>query len=159
MNLSGKIALVLAGAGLATVGVMATRSVLAETSSVDSQVSVATTSSPTTTMPMAGHHQQKFEDMAKLLGMTVDELKSELASGKEFYQIAAARGVTYDKLKSDAETKVKARLDDMVKVGFLTQDEADAMLKQFQTNAEQKPMFGMGMGMGMGRGFHHGFGF
>ncbi len=158
MNLSAKVALVLAGAGLATAGAFATKSVLAETSPVDSQVSVATTTAtPPVGMPIAGKHQERFDEMAALLGMTSTELQTELASGKEFYQIAAAHGVTYDKLKSNAEAKHKARLDDMVKVGFLTQDQADAMLKQYQDNSQNMPMFGMGMGME--RGFHHGIGF
>lgn len=156
MNISAKVALVLAGAGLATAGAFATRSALAQASPVDSQVSVATASTaPAVGTPMAERHQKRLDDMAALLGMTSTELQNELAIGKEFYQVAASHGVTYDKLKSAADAKHKARLDDMVKVGFLTQVQADAMLKQYEDNNQNMPMFGMGMG----RGFHHGFGF
>ncbi|MFH0829294.1 MAG: hypothetical protein V1907_03905 [Candidatus Kerfeldbacteria bacterium] len=158
MKLPVKIALFIAGAGLATTGFLAMKEVTAESTGVDTAVTAATTSAALSITPtVVDRHQQKLDEMAKLLGITADELKSKLESGKEFYQIAASNGVTYDKLKSDAETKFKARLDDMVKVGFLTQDEANTMLKQYQDNSQNMPMFGMGFGMG--RGFHHGPGF
>lgn len=158
MKLPVKIALFIAGAGLATTGFLAMKSVRAESTGVDTAVTATTTDSTSSAAPtVVDRHQQKLNDMATFLGITADELKSELESGKEFYQIAASNGVTYDTLKSDAETKYKARFDDMVKVGFLTQDEATAMLKQYQDNSQNMPMFGMDFGMG--RGFHHGPGF
>lgn len=49
------------------------------------------------------------------------------------------------------DTQVKARLDDMVKVGWLTQAEADSMYQQYQTQLQQTPMAGM---MGFGHGDH-----
>lgn len=163
-----KIALLSMGAGLVALGIWATTAARAATTSSDvdrplTTTSAATATTDTNTSTIApstawmGHHQQRLADMAAVLGITTDQLQTELQSGKEFYQIAAGHGVTYDKLKANAESKFKARLDDMVKVGFLTKDEASTMLKQSQDNAAQTPMLGM---ISLGRGFHgHGFGF
>lgn len=113
--------------------------------------SVTATAVPS--MGMADRHQQHLEAMADLLGVTAEELQTELQSGKEFYQIAASHGVTYNTLKANEETQVKNRLDDMVKVGFLTQDQADTMLQQYQTKSQEMPIPGLG---GPGRGMHGG---
>jgi hypothetical protein len=159
-----KITLISAGVGLLTLGVIATAMVRAQTvsSGVDTAlpsdtVTAATTTTPTpSTTTTVNRHQQRLDEMAQTLGITSDQLKSELQSGKQFYQIAAEHGMTYDKLKTQQDEKVKARLDDMVKVGFLTQDEANTMLQQYQTQSQQSPIFGMGMGhkfRGIGFGF------
>lgn len=121
-----------------------------ETTTIATVTTAATTTTPTA--PRENHRQQKLDTMAKLLGITSAQLQTELQSGKPFYQIAAEHGVTYDKMKANADTQHKARLDDMVKVGYLTQAEADTALKNFQANSANMPMMGMGFG-------HHGFGF
>lgn len=92
------------------------------------------------------HNDQRLTDMAKLFGMSTTELQTALQSGKEFYQIAAEHGVTYDTVQANAETTYKAKLDDMVKVGYVTQAEADAFLKHWQTRAAEDPMIGFGLG-------------
>ncbi len=155
------IALLAAGAGLlTTIGIWATTATHAATSplsGVDQQVpAVSMTATTTAPTPMGNHHQQKLAAMAELLGITSDQLQTELQSGKEFYQIAAEHGVTYDKLKANQDSVYKARLDDMVKVGYLTQAEADAAYAQYQAQVQQAPVGGM---MGFGHGFHHGLGF
>ncbi len=162
MKQSKSIALLSIGAGLIALGIWAATAARAATTSsnVDQPLSTTSVAAAGTSIPSTtrlGHHGQRLKETAKLLGLTTDQLQTELQSGQEFYQIAAARGVTYDKLKANAESQFKTRLDDMVKVGFLTKDEASAMLKQYQDNAAQMPIPGL---MGPGGGFRgHGFGF
>lgn len=159
MKQRADIGLVALGAGILTVGIWAATSVFAAStqSTVDMPVSSVTTTAATTipAMPMAAHHHQRLNETAELFGITADELTSALQSGKEFYQIAAEHGVTFDKLKANREQEVKARLDDMVKVGYLTQEQADKQWKLFQEREEEMPMM-MGMGGHHFRG--HGFG-
>jgi len=154
-------ALSLAAIGLTTIGIWSATAARAETATpaVDTQVSsdsvasTAATTAPstTTTEPSVDRHQERLTEMAALLGIPPDQLQTELNSGKEFYQIAAEHGVTYDKLVANRDAAYQAKLDDMVKVGFMTQDEANTMYQQYQTKAQQMPMFGMGFG-------HHGHG-
>jgi len=96
-----------------------------------------------------GRHGAMLEDRAERLGITTDELQSEIESGKSWYQIAAEHGLTYAEEKADRLADVKSRLDDMVKVGYMTQAEADAAYGQ----AENSAMIGGGLGFGP-----HGFG-
>ncbi|MFH0804921.1 MAG: hypothetical protein V1916_01865 [Patescibacteria group bacterium] len=155
-------ALSLAAIGLITIGIWSATAARAETATpaADTQVTAdsisatAVTAAPSTTItePSVDRHQERLTEMAALLGITTDQLQTELNSGKEFYQIATVHGVTYDQLVANRDAEYKARLDDMVKVGFLTPDEATTMYQQFQTQAQQMPMFGMGFG-------HHGHGF
>lgn len=95
-----------------------------------------------------GRHGAMLEDRAEQLGMTVEELRSEIESGKPWYQIAAEHGLTYAEEKADRLADLKTRLDDMVKVGYMTQVEADAAYAQAESNS------GAG-GFGFGP---HGFG-
>lgn len=152
------------GVGLAALALTATRIVRAESTAPttgDVEVAAPTTTNataiPTTTATstVTDHHQKRLDEMASILGMSATDLQNELQSGKEFYQIAAEHGVTYDKLKAQGGAQFKARLDDMVRVGYLTQDEANTMLPQYQTQEQQMPMAGMFGGWGR----HHGFGF
>lgn len=92
------------------------------------------------------HHGDKPDEAAKLFGITTDDLRKELQSGKPFYQIAAEHGVTYDKLREQRKVDLKTRLDDMVKVGFMTQAQADEILNK----ADEAPMLGFGHHGGFG---------
>lgn len=149
------LVIVLAGAmALATIGIVRAQTANTNTPAADTQVnsvpSTANTDSQAqtnTTQPCAGKHQAKLDETAKLFGMSVDDLQKELKSGKQFYQIAAEHGVTYDKLKADRLAEIKTKLDDMVKVGFMTQTEADQIYQQ----QESQPMMG---GFGFGHGMH-----
>lgn len=147
------LVIVLAGAiALATVGIVRAQTANTNTSG-DTQVTATTnTNTANTNQPCMGKHQAKLDEMAKLLNMSADDLQKELQSGKAFYQIAAEHGVTYDKLNADRLSELKTKLDDMVKVGFMTQSEADQIYQQAQ---EEPMMFGFGRGM-FGRGMHWG---
>ncbi|MFH1171279.1 MAG: hypothetical protein V1778_01945 [bacterium] len=156
----------LSAAGLMAVALLsiaATRMVHAqpsETTPVDSEIAVPASSTmviptATTTTPTqpSDRKQKRLDDLAALLGISSAQLQTELQSGKPFYQVAAEHGVTYDKLKTQQDANAKTQLDNMVKVGYLTQDEANTMLQHYQTQQQTMPM-----GMLGGHGFH-GFGF
>lgn len=82
---------------------------------------------------MRSHDRGKqLDTMAKLFGIAPTDLRKELQSRKPFYQIASEHGVTYSKLQEQHKTELKTKLDDMVKVGFMTRGEADNILNKFQ---------------------------
>lgn len=142
------LATILAGSiGLAGLGI--SRAQTADT--VDTAVTATTTTSTGTTAPMpmfgrGGHHAERLTEQAEKFGMTVAELQTAIESGKPMYQIAAEHGYTYAKAQADRLAEFKTRLDDMVKVKYMTQAEADAIY----ANAKDNPMMGAGFG-GPGR--------
>lgn len=104
-------------------------------------------------------HVDHLAQQATDLGISVDDLKEALESDKPFYQIAAERGVTYDELQQKHADRVKERLNDMVKVGFMTQAQADEQFISWQERQDAMPFFGAhGMGpMGMAQEMMMGF--
>jgi len=63
--------------------------------------------------------------LAQFLGMTPEELKAALRSGKSVAQVAQEKGKSRDELKDFLTTRVLARLDQAVKDGKLTQEKGD----------------------------------
>jgi len=76
----------------------------------------------------------KLDAAAKAIGITEAQLQTELQNGKTLAQIATEHGKTADDvvnaLVADAQTKLNAA----VKAGKLTQDQADAMLKDLKSH-------------------------
>jgi lipoate-protein ligase A len=125
--------------------------------------------------PGKGHgmgHGPKLEAAAKVLGMTTEELKTELAT-KSLADVAAAKGVDITKVTDALVAEFKAHLDEEVASGEHTQAEADAILAAFTTRVadmvnnvrpaggpEGRGHEGRGPrghgGPGMGRGIGHG---
>ena len=149
MKRSSVVALVATGLGLGSLlSVAATSLHAATTTNSTSTTNTATT----TTMPHRMHDDtDRLSSMATLLGMSVTDLQTALNSGKEFYQIAAEHSITYDQVQAKQQDTYKAKLDDMVKVGYISQAQADTFLKNWQTQAATSPM-GFGFGGGHGRG-------
>ena len=114
----------------------------------------------------------KLEAIAKVLGVTAEELKAELAT-KSLADIAKAKGVDIAKITDALVAEFKAHLDEEVASGEHTQAEADAKLAEFTTRVtdmvnnvrpaggpeghgqEGRGPRGHG-GPGMGRGMGHG---
>lgn len=69
-------------------------------------------------------------DMAKALGITEDQLKSELESGKKLQQILADHGVTAEQLHQKMMEIKKEALSKAVTEGKLTQEQADKMIQK-----------------------------
>ena len=139
---------VLAGSmGLTVLGIARAQSADSNSAAVTPVDSAITTSTSTAAPSMIGPemgHLARLQQEAQLFNMTVDDLIKAVESGKPMYQIAAEHGVTYDQVKAKALSNLKTRLDDMVKVGYLTQTEAGAAYQQAQNN----PTLGLGFGHG-----------
>jgi hypothetical protein len=73
-------------------------------------------------------HGPDLDAAAAYLGLTEDQLKSELESGKTLAQVATQHGKTVDGLVAALLEPVKAKLDAAVAAGRLTQAEANSML-------------------------------
>ena len=77
-----------------------------------------------------GHHEHgpDLDAAATYLGLTEEQLRSELESGKTLAQVATQHGKTVDGLVAALLEPVKAKLDAAVAAGRLTQAEANSML-------------------------------
>lgn len=148
MNKLLAVTIVSGSLGLAGLGIARAHAADASTTSdVDTAVTTTVSTAPTVTTPLVGRgerHGQKLTEQATKFNMTVDELQKALEAGTPMYQIAAEHGVTYASEKAERLAELKTRLDDMVRVKYMTQSEADAVYTQAQTN----DMIGMGMGHG-----------
>jgi hypothetical protein len=77
--------------------------------------------------PGRGAGRLSPEATAKVLGITVDELRSAQESGKTLAQIAEANGVSKSDLISGLVAAAKAQLAAEVKAGRITQAQADEL--------------------------------
>ena len=71
-----------------------------------------------------------LDEAAKALGIDLDALRTELQSGKTLSQIATEHNIDITKVEDALTTAAKAKLDQAVKDGRITQEQADARLKQ-----------------------------
>ncbi len=105
-----------------------------------------------------GMHQQVWTAVAQKLGMTFAELNAALQNGQTIAQLAQAKGISLDELKTTMLDAMKASFAELVKQGIMTQQQADWMLDRM----DDMPMFnfdqGVGPGMMGGRGMMNGRG-
>lgn len=103
--------------------------------------------------------QVELEAAAEALGMTADELKTQLWGGKTLADLAEEKGIdladVQTAVEAAQETAMRENIAQAVEDGTITQEHADWLLegleKGFLTD-------GFGFGHGMGGG-HHGRGF
>lgn len=106
---------------------------------------------------------------AKYLGVTTDQLRTELQSGKSLADIAKAHGKTADGLVDALVAAAKTKLDQAVKDGKLDSTREQTMLDRLKTFYQAlvnrtPPAAGtqngprQGFGFGFGFGHRHGFG-
>ncbi len=86
---------------------------------------------------------EKLSAAADYLGLTEAELRTKLNSGQTLAEVAKAQGKSVDGLKQALLDEAKAQLDQLVKDGKLTQDEADAMYERFQSHIDDLVQNGM----------------
>ena len=104
------------------------------------------------------------DDLAKVLGLSLDELNTELQGGKTLAQIAETKNVSIDKVKAQLLADYTAKEQAEVAEGKHTQEEVDAKIAEFTTRLDDivngvRPMKGMGgQGGHGGRGGHGGMG-
>lgn len=108
--------------------------------------------------------------VSALTGKSVEQVTAERAAGKTYGTIAKDAG-KLDEFKTENLDQKKAILDQRVKDGKLTQDQADAAYNSMQANQatcdgtgsarmgqRNGAGFGRGMGMGQGQGRGQGMG-
>ncbi|MQL52364.1 Fis family transcriptional regulator [Desulfofundulus thermobenzoicus] len=84
---------------------------------------------------------KRLDVLAQVLGMSADELKTELQQGKKISDIAQEKGLTMDQLHQRLlDAKIQA-IQQAVKDGKMTQDKADKLIQRLQ-NAPQGRDFG-----------------
>jgi hypothetical protein len=94
-----------------------------------------------------------FDAAAQKLGMTTQDLMTELRNGKTLADVASAKGVSSADLKDAIVTAVGAKLDQAVKDGNLTQAQADQIKAQVDKMTLDQS-FGMGRKGGFGPGWN-----
>ena len=77
-----------------------------------------------------GHRGEHLEAAATALGMTADDLRTELKAGTTIAQVAADRGVDVQDVIDALVAEAKEHLDEEVASGEHTQAEADAKLAE-----------------------------
>ena len=95
----------------------------------------------------------EMDAAAAKLGMTTQELMTELRSGKTLADVAKEKNVSADDLKAAIITAVTAQIDQAVKDGTLTQTQADQLKSKLGSQIDLNKSFPNG-----GRFKGHGFG-
>jgi hypothetical protein len=111
---------------------------------------------------MMGRGWGDFDTVAKALNLTPTQLFEQLHSGKTLEEIAEAQGVDLQKVQDAVKVAqletMKQSINDAVKAGTITQEQADWLLKGLENGWGFGRGFGRGFGHGFGRGFNWGFG-
>jgi hypothetical protein len=92
-----------------------------------------------------------FDAVAQKLGMTTQDLMTELRGGKTLADVAGEKKVSTDDLKAAMVAAVNAQIDKAVADGKLTKDQADKIKAQVD-KMDLTQSFGMGMRKGWGFG-------
>lgn len=140
----------LAGLGIAKAQAADTGATASDVDTAIATEVVSTTPTKVSTPAVGERHRNRLTEMAAKFNMTEADLQKDLKAGTPMYQIAAEHGVTYASEQAQRLSDLKTRLDDMVKVKYMTQAEADAAYQAAQAN----PIIGMGGGFG-GHGRMH----
>ncbi len=105
----------------------------------------------------APHAPPHLETIAEALGMTTEDLMSELQDGQSVAEVAEAQGVDLDTVVDAVLAEIEERLDTLVENGRLTQEEADERLENARERVTERmnqtrTPAGMGPGSGMADG-------
>ena len=73
---------------------------------------------------------------ATYLGMTQDQLLTQLRSGKSLADVAKAQGKTVSGLEDAITSSAQAQLDQAVKAGTLTQAQADQIMSELKSHLD-----------------------
>ncbi|HWQ14308.1 MAG TPA: hypothetical protein VNL77_16025 [Roseiflexaceae bacterium] len=98
---------------------------------------------------LAGLRQAMLDAAAKTLGITTDELVTQLRAGQTVAQLAQAHGTTEQAVVDAALAAAKSNLDAAVAAGRLTQAQADTIYTHLQQQGTQ-----LFVPHGRGRGWH-----
>ena len=110
----------------------------------------------TTGMAFAAEYSSPIDVLSGLTGSSVEDIY-EQRGDKTLGAIAQEKGV-YDEFKSGMIESKKAILEQRVKDGVLTQEQADVILERMEANMANCDGTGAMMGNGIGKGAGCGFG-
>lgn len=85
----------------------------------------------------AGMAQGGPQAVAAILGITPQELRTEMQAGKTLAQVAEAKGISRDTLKAKLLEAHKTRIDAAVAAGKLTAEQAQTMTERATANIDQ----------------------
>ncbi|MGE3270601.1 MAG: hypothetical protein AB7P40_17735 [Chloroflexota bacterium] len=74
--------------------------------------------------------------VAEFLGMTPDELRTEMQAGKSLAQVAEAKGISRDQLKAKLLELHMARINEAVAAGRMTQEQAQQATERMTANLD-----------------------
>ena len=78
---------------------------------------------------------------ADVLGMTAEELRDEIRSGKTIQEIFEEKGLDYDEVADQWLVDHQACLDEAVAEGELTEDEAQLLQERFEERVQEGVLF------------------
>ncbi|HEY3364082.1 MAG TPA: hypothetical protein VGK74_03370 [Symbiobacteriaceae bacterium] len=98
---------------------------------------------------MSGMYQRALDAVASTLGISADDLSKAVKDGRKLADLAKEKDIDVAKINSAVLSAHQAALDDLVKAGTVTREQADQMLKQmngvdFVTMFDGGPMGGSG---------------
>jgi ribosomal protein S20 len=116
--------------------------------------------------PKLGHLFRGIDDQidaaADYLGVTAEQLRTELEDGDSLADVAREKGKSVDGLKAAMRNALKADLDKAVDDGVVTQEQADSLYEKLAPGIDRlvesdfrfpkpfPPGFGFGFGLGLG---------
>lgn len=100
-----------------------------------------------------GHKRRGMEEVAKALGLTTDELRTELKQDKTLAEIAKAKGVPVQKVIDAMVAQARKQLDRAVEAGRLTKDQADERAQDLTKRITDAVNNGFKRANGPGRGW------
>ncbi len=81
----------------------------------------------------ASHQEDRFANQAELTGLSVSEIKSAWAEGKNLNELLTEKGIDPDtirtKMKTQREEKMKEHMQTLVSKGVITQEQADKRIE------------------------------
>jgi len=98
-----------------------------------------------------------LDAVAKYLGLSVADLRKQIADGKSLADIAKAQNKDLDGLKKVITDRARLRLDETVKDGHLSKTQADRIAKKLESGIDE--LLQLSLPKGLPRGgprFHHG---
>ncbi len=107
-----------------------------------------------------GHHRggpgggrEMMTDVAKALGLTEAQLRTQLEDGKTIAEVAKAQNKDLDDVKAAVKKAAVARLDQQAKDGDITKAQRDEIVEHLEDHIDrlgEKPLGGRGPGRGPG---------
>ncbi|HEX2911247.1 MAG TPA: hypothetical protein VH186_10595 [Chloroflexia bacterium] len=82
-------------------------------------------------------HGQALSAAAQALGITENELRTDLRTGQSISDVAKSKNIDLNTVKTAVLNSVKSQFDQAVKDGKLTQAQADSRYQNFSTNIDK----------------------